>query len=169
MKEIIREARIEDSYSIAKIKVESWNVAYKGIVNDKYLKNLSIEVEAEKRSKRFKEVPPFYVYEENNVIKGFIWCGQISEEDDIKYENIFEIFAIYVNPDDKCKGIGTKLINFAQSEAKRQNYNKVSLWCFKDNFLGRKFYEKNLGKLNGETIIEVGEQDITEVRYEFNV
>jgi len=169
MKEVIRKAKVSDSYYIAKIKVESWKITYKGIVSDEYLSNLSIEKEAEKRTKKFKNSPPFYVYEEDNFIKGFLWCGQVIEDNNMLDENIFEIFAIYVNPGDKYKGIGTKLINFAKSEAKKQNFTKVYLWCLKDNLSGRKFYEKNLGKLKGETIIEIGQQDITEVKYEFNV
>ena len=169
MKEIIRKATIEDSYSIAKIKVECWKITYKGIVWDEYLSHLSIEKEAEKRKKKFDNSPPFYVYEENNIIKGFIWCGQVIEDNNILDENIFEIFAIYVNPSDKYKGIGTKLINFAKDEARKQNYIKVYLWCLKENFSGRKFYEKHLGKLKGEAIVEIGQQDVNEVRYEFNV
>ncbi|MDD2377052.1 MAG: GNAT family N-acetyltransferase [Clostridia bacterium] len=169
MKEIIRKSKIEDSYSIAKIKVECWNVAYKGIVCDKYLSNLSIEKESKRRRNEFKDVPPFYVYEENSIIKGFVWFGKVIEDNNTINENIFEIFAIYVNPDNKCNGIGTKLINFAKNEAKKQNYSKVYLWCLKDNLSGRKFYEKKLGKLKGETIVEIGEQDLDEVRYEFNV
>ena len=168
MKEVIRKARIEDSYSIAKIKVESWRVAYKGIVCDEYLSNLSIEKEDEKL-KKFEYVPPFYVYEENNIIKGFVWCGQVIEYDNIVDTDVFEIFAIYVNMEDKCRGIGTKLINFAKNEAKNENCSNVYLWCFKDNIYGRKFYEKNFGKLKGEKIVKIGEQELDEVGYEFNI
>jgi len=169
MKEIIRKAKIEDSEAIAKIKVECWNTAYKGIVSEIYLSNLTIEKVAEKRRNKFDEVAPFYVYEKDNVIKGFIWFGKVIEDNNFITENFFEIFAIYVSPSEKYNGIGTKLLKFAQSEAKKENYNKVSLWCLKDNFPARKFYEKHLGKLKGETIVEIGEQELDEVRYEFNV
>lgn len=38
----IKKAKFEDVNGIAKVHVQSWREAYRGIVNDDYLKNLKI-------------------------------------------------------------------------------------------------------------------------------
>ena len=47
----IRKAKISDAYGITNVHVKSWKETYKGLVEDDYLKGLSIE----ERSKKWKE------------------------------------------------------------------------------------------------------------------
>lgn len=46
---IIRNATIDDIEKIADIKIEGWQTAYRGIVEDNYLDNMDREKEIEKK------------------------------------------------------------------------------------------------------------------------
>ena len=49
---IIRNATIEDVERIADIKIEGWQTAYRGIIDDDFLDNMDREKEIEKRWKK---------------------------------------------------------------------------------------------------------------------
>ena len=66
----IRRATIEDVLAISTIKIEGWQTAYKNIINEEYLKNMSIEKIIEKNKNNFERYP-FIVAESNNEIVGF--------------------------------------------------------------------------------------------------
>ena len=53
---IIREANINDTPSIAKVTVDTWKTAYRSIIDNDYLNNLSYE-EREKGWRQF----PFHI------------------------------------------------------------------------------------------------------------
>ena len=45
----IRKAEIADAEKIAKIKIEGWQTAYRGIIDDEFLDNMDRKKEIEKR------------------------------------------------------------------------------------------------------------------------
>lgn len=53
---VIRKAKVEDLRGVAKIVVNGWQTAYKGIVDDEYLDNLSIDEKYQKMLKNYKEI-----------------------------------------------------------------------------------------------------------------
>ena len=57
---IIRNVKFEDLKSVADIATRVWQTAYRGIVDDDYLNNLSIEENYQKRIKDYKEVGFIY-------------------------------------------------------------------------------------------------------------
>lgn len=77
--------------------------------------------------------------------------------------------ALYVKPNLKYNGIGTKLFQFAINEFKSKNKTKMILWCLKDNEPSKKFYTKMGGKIIKERKIEIGEKEYLEVGFEYNV
>lgn len=52
----IRRATIEDVLAISTIKIEGWQTAYKNIINEEYLKNMSIEKITEKTRIILKDI-----------------------------------------------------------------------------------------------------------------
>jgi ribosomal protein S18 acetylase RimI-like enzyme len=134
---MIRKATIKDVIDISKIRKNSWQVTYKGIMPDEFLKTLEIEKMAEYLKELFKN-PKIntYVYEENEIL-GFITFAK-SEED----ENIGEIYAIYLRPDKKRMGIGSKLFNYAKGLLKEKGYDKMIIWCAKGNSPSIIVYDK---------------------------
>lgn len=49
----IREASVEDAPAIARVTVDTWKTAYRGIIDDNYLDNLTYE----DREKGWREFP----------------------------------------------------------------------------------------------------------------
>ena len=80
-----------------------------------------------------------------------------------------EIVALYVKPDFKYKGIGTKLFEFALNEFKSKNRRKMIIWCLKENKPARKFYTKMCGVMVKEKIVKIGEKEYSEVGFEYNI
>lgn len=139
---MIRKAIIEDAFDIAKISKDSWQITYKGIMPDEFLNSLEILKIAKQKEELLKN-PEIntYVYEENEIL-GFVTFSE-SEEN----KNIGEIYAIYLKPNKKRMGIGSKLFNYAKGVLKEKGYKQMIIWCAKENKPSIKFYEKMGGKI----------------------
>ena len=139
---MIRKAIKEDSYNIAKLIVSSWQTAYKGLIDDNYLNNLSVSdrIDAwENNILNQSENNNIYVYEEDNKILGVIRFGA-PDNKSLNYNS--EIHVLYVEPTLKRKGIGTKLFNFAKTYFLEKNTTNMIIWCLKNNVPTINFYKK---------------------------
>lgn len=165
---IIRDAKLEDLKQTAEIVVRGWKTAYRGIIDDEYLDNLSIDSRYQKMLKNYKE-NGFIVAEKDNEIVGF--CRYKTGND---YGERFpsvdcELCALYVKPEFKRKGIGKKLVNYVKEEFKKAGFSQMILWCFKENYPSRAFYEKIGGGYCGENTIEIENKEYKEVAYTYNL
>lgn len=137
----IRNAKMEDCRYLGRIHVESWKVAYKGVVPDEFLERLTIE----NSEKRFinaisQGLEKNIVAVKNNQIVGFTCIGKCRDSDvDCTYG---EIWGIYLLPSCWRQGIGTKLLLHDLTLLKNEGFYKASLWVLEDNINARKFYEK---------------------------
>ena len=164
----VRKIKKEDLRDVAEINVNGWKTAYRGIIDDEFLDNLSIEENYQKRLKDYTE-NGFVVAELHNEIVGFCRYRTGNYYKD-KYVNVdCEICALYVKPEHKGNGIGKKLVNYVINEFKENGYFQMILWCLKDNYPARAFYEKIGGIYCGENIIEKGNKEYKEVGYIYNL
>ena len=128
---IIRNIEEKDIPSVVDIQIDGWKSAYKGIVDDNVLNSMNRNERIKKRSNDYKE-NGFIVAELDNQVVGF--CRYIDSNkftQDIAYIDC-ELLALYVNPDLKYNGIGTKLFQFVTNEFKSKNKTKMILWCLKE-------------------------------------
>ena len=167
---IIRNIKEEDIPYVVKLQTKSWQVAYKNIVDEKYLNNLDNEFEI--RVKRIKENymdNGFVVAELNKEIVGlcrYTFSNKFSPE----IENAdCELNAIYVKPELKGNGIGTKLFKYVVEEFKKENKKHMILWCLKENEKSKKFYTKMGGKTIEEKKIKIGDKDYLEICFAYNI
>lgn len=79
------------------------------------------------------------------------------------------MLALYVKPNLKYNGIGTKLFQFVVNEFKARNKTKMILWCLKDNEPSKKFYKKMGGKIIGERTFVIDDKNYYEVGFEYNI
>lgn len=165
---IIRNIEEKDIPDVVDIQINGWKSAYKGIVDDNILNSMNRNQRIEKRRNDYKE-NGFIVAELNNQVVGF--CRYIdSNKFTQDISNIdCELLALYVNPDLKYNGIGTKLFQFVVNEFKNKNRKKMILWCLKDNEPSKKFYTKMGGEIIKERTIEIGEKEYLEVGFEYNI
>lgn len=138
---IIRKAKVEDAKSMVEINVNTWKVAYKGLLPDEILDNRNV---TEKRIEHSQEAIKtkdkiHFVAEENGEIVGFLTGGD-SRDETVPVD--FEVYALYVSPLMQRKGIGQALLDAFMKEI---NYAPFYLYALKSNQNARQFYIKNGG------------------------
>lgn len=165
---IIRNIEEKDIPSVVDIQINGWKSAYNRIIDDNVLNSMNRNERIEKRKNDYKE-NGFIVAELNNQVIGF--CRYIdSNKFTQDISNIdCELLALYVKPNLKYNGIGTKLFQFVVNEFKNKNKTKMILWCLKDNEPSKKFYTKMGGKIIKERTIKIGEKEYLEVGFEYNI
>jgi GNAT superfamily N-acetyltransferase len=145
--------------------VDSWRVAYKGIVPDEHLASLSYE----KRAGRWRESlsnadSAAFVYvaqDDDGTVIGFAGGGP-ERDGDPNY--LGELYVIYLHPDYLRRGIGRQL---AQTVARRlieMGLSSMLVWVLAQNS-SRQFYEALGGKHLYEKTIEIGGASLIDVAY----
>ncbi len=149
----VRKAGVSDALGIAKVHVDTWRSAYKGIISDKFLQSLNYigrENRCKERLKNQEEKHFFYVAEDElRGIIGFAVGGLEQFEPNIedpitsKYEG--ELLAIYVLEEYQRKGIGAQLVQKVIKNLLEHAINSMLVWVLKESNY-RVFYEKLGGK-----------------------
>lgn len=165
---IIRNIKKEDIETVVDIQINGWKTAYKGIIDDNTLNGINRIEKIEKRKRDYKQ-NGFIVAELNKEIVGS--CRYIDRNN--FYTDITdidcELLSIYVKPELKFKGIGTKLFEFVINEFKNKHKKKMILWCLKDNEQSKRFYTKMGGKIVKEKIINIEGKEYKEVGFIYNI
>ncbi|MFX0044117.1 MAG: GNAT family N-acetyltransferase [Candidatus Hodarchaeota archaeon] len=167
-----REARVSDAVGLAKVHVDTWRTAYKGIISDDFLQSFDykgresrwrerLEVQDEKRF--------FYVVEDRiRKIIGFAVGGleqfEPNIEDPITSKYNGELLAIYVLEEHQRKGIGSKLVQKVVKSLLKHEINNMLVWVLKESKY-RAFYEKLGGKYLTEKYKEIGRDKYKIVSY----
>ena len=144
---IIRQARIEDIPAITDIQIGGWLAAYRGMVSDEDLEKMKAS-RAERIARHINNIKTmtYIVAEKDGEIVGFsryIDNNSFSPDFDVDCE----LLALYVKPDCKRQGIGKALMNYVKDEFRKQGKKRMVLWCLRDNYPSRAFYEAMGGKL----------------------
>ncbi len=167
---IVRNIKEEDIESVIEIRIKGWQDAYKNIIDEEHLNKLNNDYD--RRINHLKETymeNGFIVAELNNKVVGFcryVFNNKFSPE----IENAdCEISAIYVKPELKGNGIGTKLFKYVVEEFKKENKKHMILWCLKDNEKSKKFYNKMGGKIIKERKVKIGNKDYLEICFSYNI
>ncbi len=139
----IREANTADAPAIARVTVDTWRTAYRGIITDDYLDNLSYA----DREKGWREYPfhNSFIYvaeDENNQIVGFAAAGPERESHPI-FKG--ELYAIYIYQAYQQQGIGSSLLHAVMGRFMQSGINSLLLWVLSDSPY-RRFYERHGGR-----------------------
>lgn len=160
---IIRKAEPKDANAIAQINVETWKDTYKGLINDAVLNERKVD---EKRIAGWLtriQDPSFIVlvYEDKNIL-GYLWAGPARDAYQIKNE----IYALYVQPNNQKKGIGSMLLEKYKQQIKGEDFY---LYALKNNAKASSFYTKNGGTLWPEAARKIEDKNtqIEEICYIF--
>ena len=162
---IIRKATINDINAISTIKVRGWQTAYRNIIENKYLGNMNIERTIEKNKRNFNQ-HKFIVAELNNEVVGFCSYNYLNDEEN---NADCELSAIYVKHEMKRNGIGKQLIQYVINEFKNAKKRKMILWCLKENYPSRAFYEAMGGKSSKIKIAKFGEKEYEIISYLYEI
>jgi len=161
----IREANIDDSAGIARVRVDSWRTAYAGIVPDDHLAGLSYRQDERRGRERFpKPDDAGFVYvaeDDSGQIVGYASAGP-ERGGDPGYKG--ELYAIYLLPAYQRKGIGRQLTLTVVRRLLQQGFRSMLVWVLAEN-PSRGFYEALGGKRLYEKPIVIGGAELIEVAY----
>ncbi len=153
----IRRATMDDAQALARVHVDAWRSAYRGLVPDGHLANLSYARSAERFIRSIAEgAEETYVAEEVGEVVGFLALWTCRDADDPQ-EATGEICCIYLAPAHWRKGFGTQLCRFAEKTLRAQGASVIVLWVFAGNSNARRFYEAMGYRSDGASkVLEVG-------------
>lgn len=171
----IRPAAPGDEEALASVHVRAWQTAYRGILPDDFLDNLSIASRVDRWRERinnpgageFSFVAEATGEDERRAMIGF--CGGGPERDGwvdaegVKYDG--EVYAIYLLAEWRGRRVGHQLMASAAQTVIDGGCHSVIIWVLKDNANARRFYEALGGVLVGEKPITIGQTQLREVAY----
>src|SRR5262249_18702528 len=160
MKFTVRQARIEDANSIARVHVESWKTTYAGIVPDAYLASLTPEPRAEMwREQLSSGTPLIFVSEDATGIFGFASGGK-SRETIEGYDA--ELYAIYLLQQKQRQGVGRSLVQKLAEALRSKGFRSLIVWVLAKN-PAVDFYRSLGGSPVAEKEIEIGGVQLREI------
>ncbi len=164
---VVRRANEEDARGIAQVHVRSWQAAYRGLINDDFLANLSID-KRQAMWERFlqKEPPIIFVAERDFSVVGF--CSFRPEPAvDHAPSSVAELMTLYVQPEYWSKGIGAALWAQLLDKVTVDEFDALIVWVLDTNVRARAFYERVGFETDGATKSEQLSDSVklSEVRY----
>ena len=164
---MIRPASTSDIPALARIQVASWQAAYRDILPDEVLDNLSVEQFEANWRKNFSDTQRInLVLEYGRDISGFIAFGK-SRDADATVET-GEIYGLYLIPNLWGTGFG-RVLWAGASQCVLSRFSVLTLWVLQKNTRARRFYER-MGLEYDEQIKDISLYGVQlpEVRYRKN-
>ena len=158
---IIRKATRTDARQIAEIVVEDWKKAYRGIIDDDYLDSMSVEERYQIERQRYQIYRVVVVGKE---ILGFTWNESVDDE-----ASDCEIIALYVRYEKRKSGIGRILFQDSVDSFRASGKKKMIIWCLKENYQARWFYEKMGGEVYKNGTHKWGNRDYDMISYLYHL
>jgi len=176
----IRPAGISDAASLARVRVETWRTAYRGLIPEAVIAGMDMNQEIARWDGRLRapqlnirlfvaEVSPelgTQGTETEPLVAGL--CGAGPDRDgDPDYSG--ELYAIYVLQAYQGKGLGRALVRAAVDWLRQNDHQSMLIWVLRDNHPARRFYESLGGKPVRERSIEIGGAPLPEVGYGYDL
>lgn len=158
---IIRKATRADARQIAEIVVEDWKNAYRGIIDSDYLDSMSVEERYQRELQRYQI---YMVAAVEKEILGFTWNEMTDNED-----SDCEIIALYVKYEKRKNGIGRALFQNSVDCFQASGKKKMIIWCLKENYAARRFYEKMGGEVYKTGTHQWGNRDYDMISYLYHL
>lgn len=167
----IRPAVEADISALAHIQIEGWRDSYGGIVNQKFLDDLSPEKQEEDWKKWFAEglMKTLIADDEGGPAAGFVSFGKLRTPipggSPIRPLYSSEIYAIYILPGCQRQGLGQQLMRAAALQLKEMKHRSTCLWVLEKNEKAVSFYKKLGGQRCGKKDIEIGGTKVKDVAF----
>ena len=161
----VRPALHEDAAAVAGVHVRSWQVGYRGLLDDDYLDGL--RPEDRMRHYRFDSTnpaePSTIVALEDGVVRGFATTGPSRDADASERG---EVLALYVDPDAWGHGVGRRLMVEARDTLGRRGFTHAVLWVLVGNDRAQRFYDADGWMPDGyRRTVEIWNLTVDEIRY----
>ena len=138
----ITRASTDDAAAIAHILVKSWQVAYRSIMPDELLDNLSIKQREDRWRYHLNSGGEAYLLRSPSAAIGIV---EVSDFRDAipDYCGWGEIPVIYILPEYYGSGLGGKLMQFALALFAERGRENIGIWVLEKNARAIGFYQKH--------------------------
>jgi ribosomal protein S18 acetylase RimI-like enzyme len=140
----IREATAGDAPTIARIHVEGWQTAYRGLVPDAVLDGFSIEHRTDGWRASLTRPPSesrTWLVEGGGVVVGVAATGPGRDESAPPPPGSGEVWMIYLAAAARGRGIGRRLFDHAVADLQVRGFAPIVVWVFEANPVARRLYE----------------------------
>ncbi|MEZ5738025.1 MAG: GNAT family N-acetyltransferase [Burkholderiaceae bacterium] len=161
---MIREALACDAAAIAGIQVASWRDTYRGIIDDDFLRQLSVTRATSSWLGWFFERDSLYfcrvATDDAGRVIGYAMGGPSRRESPL----LAELQVLYLHPQAKRQGHGAALMRSMARGFDLRGLHALEIWSLEAN-PSRPFYDRLGGTVDGRRETIVGGQRLREVRY----
>ena len=152
--------------AIARVHVESWRYAYRGIIAASYLAEVTVEERAATWLERLRADPErralIFVAEDLGGVVGFVSGGK-TRQPALPFDA--ELYALYIKPDHQRRGVGRQLTLTLANELIKGGFRGLVVGVLQANEMGRRFYESMGGRRVGDHSRIIGGDAHSEVFY----
>jgi ribosomal protein S18 acetylase RimI-like enzyme len=160
---VVRPAEIGDADAIARVHVETWRTAYRGLLPEDFLSALDRAGYEQRWARTLKDgAGRVFVAEDGGRVVGFASGGpERAGEDGFAGE----LYAIYVLQEAQRHGHGRGLVRAVAQAVREMNLSNMIVWVLRDNHRARHFYERLGGAYVRSQPITIGSALLQEVSY----
>ena len=152
---VIRDARAGDADRIAEVHVRSWQAAYRGLIDQSVLDELSVDERAEGWRRIIAEPLPTglgtLVAVRDDHLIGWASLGSGRDPDGLADG---EVYGIYADPAAWSTGAGHALLESAEKRIAEAGYERAYLWVLDGNERADAFYARHGWDEDGAIKIE---------------
>jgi GNAT superfamily N-acetyltransferase len=150
MSVLVRTATRADARAIAVVRIETWRVAYDGLIDPALLSRMDVDREAQARADRWSEYTADprtgqFVAEVDGAVVGWAATGPTRDDDgrDRVGRERGEVYAIYALPAHWSTGVGHTLMAACERALSAAGFREASLWMLEGNARAAAFYERH--------------------------
>ena len=169
---MIRVVRHGDAEPLARLHIDAWRQAYRGIVPDHVLDGFSVDqrVSYWRRTIEAADLPDAprrtWVLDVDGAVAGFCSTGPSRDEPGEIPDGAGEVYAIYLAADAIGRGFGRALFAVAVDDLVARDLRPVVVWVFEANERARRFYAAAGFEPDGaRQPVAFGDVEVPEVRY----
>jgi GNAT superfamily N-acetyltransferase len=141
----LRDATSRDAPALTALNVASWRVAYAHMMPEAFLAGIDVAAREQRMRARLADPGQFTVVAcAGRRRLGFVTAGPIRDEPPARGG---EIYALYVDPEHWGQGVGSTLLEAAETRLEGSGFSQASLWVFTRNATARRFYEQRAWRL----------------------
>jgi len=160
---MVRRADLDDAAAIARVHIDTWRTAYRGLLPDSFLDLLNHDHYTERWRRVIGDGASrvFVASDETGV------CGFASGGRERAGENGYsgELYALYVADRAQRRGFGRQLACAVVAGLREMGLPDMIVWALRDNPEARGFYEHLGGTYVRTQPITIGETTLQEVAY----
>ncbi len=162
----IRQAELSDAEALARVHVDTWRTAYRGIMTDETLDALCYD----QRTAHWKKIltggkAVTFVAAMDEVV-GFANGARDRSEGATRADA--ELFAIYVREDHQGSGIGQALVRALAARFIELEFQTLKLWVLDANSQGGRFYRGLGGEPSDHKVMTIGGIDLQKTAYSWS-